>query len=210
LNGKLCPRITAKLEEIGLEAIDCVAQYAGESMFEVNTPDNKQFVVDLRRRRCGCRKWEITGISCPHAVAAILYDCGDPEDYVDECFTIEVYKKAYAPVIYPMPSEKQWVKTSHDKLEPPRGRIAPGKPKRQRRRAPDESRDPKNPNRMRKFGARMQCGKCHGLGHNKRSCPTTRSKASNSRKSGTRIVNFSFMSIMFTNEKLTYQKKNVY
>jgi hypothetical protein len=173
-------------------------------MFEVTSPKNRQFVVDLRRRRCGCRKWEITGIPCPHAVVAILYDCGDPEDYVDECFTMEVYKKAYALVIYPMPSEEQWVKTSHDKLEPPRGRITSGRPKRQRRRAPDESRDPKNPNQMRKFGARMQCGKCHGLGHNKRSYPTTRSEASNSKKSGTITVSFSFMSIMFTNEKLIF------
>jgi hypothetical protein len=97
--------------------------------------------------------------------------------------------------------------TSHDKLEPPRGRIAPGRPKRQRRRAPNESRDPKNPNRMRKFGARMQCGKCHGFGHNKRSCPMTRNEASNSRKLVSRNVSFSFMSIMFTNEKLTYEKK---
>ena len=103
-----------------------------------------------------------------------------------------------------MPSEEQWVKTSHDKLEPPRGRIAPGRPKRQMRRAPDDSRDSKNPNRMRKFGARMQCGKCHGLGHNKMSCPTTRSEASNSRKSGTTTVSFSFMSIMFTNVKLIF------
>jgi hypothetical protein len=63
-------------------------------------------VVDLCRRRCGCRKWEITRIPCPHAVAAILYDYGDPKDYVDECFIIEVYKKAYALVIYPMPSEE--------------------------------------------------------------------------------------------------------
>jgi hypothetical protein len=170
-------------------------------MFEVNTPDNKQFVVDLRRRRCGCRKWENTRIPYPHAVAIILYDCGDPEDYVDECFTIEVYKKAYTLVNYPMPSEEQWVKTSHDKLEPPRGRIALGRPKRQRRRAPNESRDPKNPNRMRKFGARMQCG---SIGHNKRLCPTTRSEASNSRKSVSRNVSFLFMSIMFTNEKLIF------
>ena len=66
----------------------------------------------------------------------------------------------------------------------------------------DKSRDPKNPNWMRKFGARMKCGKCHGLGHNKRSCPTTRSEASNSKNSGTTTVSFSFMSIMFTNEKL--------
>jgi hypothetical protein len=58
-------------------------------MFEVTSPDDRQFFVDLHKRRCGCRKWEITGIPCPHAVATILYDCGDLEDYIDECFTIE-------------------------------------------------------------------------------------------------------------------------
>jgi hypothetical protein len=55
LIGRLCPRITAKLEAIGLVAVDCIAAYASESMFEVTCLDNRQFVVDLRRRRCGCR-----------------------------------------------------------------------------------------------------------------------------------------------------------
>ncbi|XP_059438654.1 uncharacterized protein LOC132171372 [Corylus avellana] len=82
LTEKLIPRIASKLEEIGLQAVDCIAQYAGDSMFEVTCPDNRQYVVDLGRRRCGCRQWEITRIPCPHAVAAVLYDCGDPEDYV--------------------------------------------------------------------------------------------------------------------------------
>jgi hypothetical protein len=116
LTGRLCPRNAAKMKAIGLVAVDCIAAYAGESMFEVTSPDNRQFVVDLRRWRCGCRQWEIIGIPCPHAVAAILYDYGDPKDYMDKCFTIKVYKKAYAPIIYPMPSEEQWIKISHDKL----------------------------------------------------------------------------------------------
>ncbi|XP_059461899.1 uncharacterized protein LOC132190869 [Corylus avellana] len=179
LTGKLCPRIVTKLEEIGIAASDCVAVYAGEYMFEVTCPTGKQFVVDLRRKLCGCRQWEITGIPCPHAFCAILYDCGDSEDYVDECYTIERYKKAYAPIIYPMPSEEQWIKTQHDHLEPPTSRLQPGRPKKQRKRGPDESRDPKNPNRMRKFGARMRCSKCKVLGHNKRACPTNMSGASN-------------------------------
>ena len=93
LTGKLCPKIAAKLEAIGLVVVDCIAAYVGKSMFEVTCPDNRQFVVDLRRRRCGCR-------------VAILYDCGDPKDYVDECFTIEMYKKAYASIIYLMPGEE--------------------------------------------------------------------------------------------------------
>jgi hypothetical protein len=34
------------------------------------------------------------------------YDYGEPKNFVDECFTIVVYKKAYTPIIYPMPSEE--------------------------------------------------------------------------------------------------------
>jgi hypothetical protein len=55
LTVRLCPRIAAKMEAIGLVVVNCIAAYAGESMFEVNCPDNRQFVVDLCRWRCGCR-----------------------------------------------------------------------------------------------------------------------------------------------------------
>jgi hypothetical protein len=114
-----------------------------------------------------------------HAFSAILYDCDNLEDYVDECYTVETYKKAYAPIIYPMPSEEQWVKTSNDKLKPPVARVTPRRPKKLRKRAPDESRDPKNLYRMRKFGSCGKCSNYKGLGHNKRACPMTRSVADN-------------------------------
>jgi hypothetical protein len=51
---------------------------------------------------------------------------------------------------------------------PPVSRVALGRPKKVRKRQVDESRDPKNPNRMRKFGARMKCSMCKGRGHNKK------------------------------------------
>jgi hypothetical protein len=53
-------------------------------------------------------------------------------------------------------------------LEPPRGRVAPGRPKKLRKKGPYESKDLKNLNQMRKFGVRMKCGKCNGIDHNKR------------------------------------------
>jgi hypothetical protein len=62
-----------------------------------------------------------------------------------------MYKKAYTPIIYSMPSEEQQIKTSHDRLEPPTYRVTPGRPKRLRKRGVGESRDPKNLHRMRKF-----------------------------------------------------------
>jgi len=172
LTGKLCPKVVKKLESIGLDAMECVPHFAGENFFEVEAPRRLRYVVDLHKKTCGCRQWEMTGIPCAHAVSTILFDCRDPEDYVHEYYSLEMYKKAYAPLIYPMPSEEQWVHAvGHDILEPPRQRVATGRLRKLRRRCPDESRDPKNPNRIRKFGARMRCSKCVVVGHNKRACP---------------------------------------
>jgi hypothetical protein len=89
-----------------------------------------------------------------------------------------MYKKAYDPVIYLMPSKKQWVTTQHDMLEPPIARVAPGRPKKLRKMGVDESRDPKNPHKMRKFEAKTKCSKCRARGHNKRVCPINSSQVS--------------------------------
>ncbi|XP_062155259.1 uncharacterized protein LOC133863331 [Alnus glutinosa] len=105
LKGKLCPRIVEKLEAIGESASDCLSRFAGDGIFEVEQ-GRRQYAVDLRRRTCGCRKWEVTGIPCAHAHSAITFHGHKPEDYVDPCYSIEMYKKAYAPIIYPMPSEE--------------------------------------------------------------------------------------------------------
>jgi len=169
LKGKLCPRIVDKLEVIGEEATNCLSHYAGDDLFEVEQ-GRRTYVVDLRKRTCGCRKWEMTGIPCAHAHSAITFHGHKLEDYVDHCYSIEMYKKVYAPIIYPIPSEKQWILTHHSVLEPPRLRVTLGRPRKVRTRAPDESRDPKNPHRMRKFGLRGKCGYCKMLGHNSRTC----------------------------------------
>jgi hypothetical protein len=55
--------------------------------------------------------------------------------------------------------------------------VTPGRPRKGRTRAPDESRDPKNPHRKRKFGLRGKCGYCKMLGHNSRTCPRKKQPA---------------------------------
>jgi len=55
-----------KLEEIGEEAIHCLFTYAGDGLFEVEQKKKKkkekkkkkkkQYVVDLRKRTCRCKK----------------------------------------------------------------------------------------------------------------------------------------------------------
>jgi hypothetical protein len=107
LKGKLCPRILEKLEAIGEEAIDLISRFVGDGdgMFEVER-GHRMYVVNLRKRTCGCRKWEITGIPCAHAHSAITFHGHKPEDYVDNYYSIEIYRKTYAPMIYAVPSEE--------------------------------------------------------------------------------------------------------
>jgi hypothetical protein len=147
-------------------------------MFEVEE-GIRQYVVDIRNRKCGCRRWQMIGIPCAHAHSAITFHGHHPEDYVDPRYTIETHKKAYAPLIYPMPSDEQWIRTEHDVLDPPRSRLMPGRPRKARVRGPDESRVPHNPYRMRKFRLKGRCGLCNVVGHNTRTCPKKKEQASN-------------------------------
>jgi len=186
LKGKLCPRIVEKLEAIGESASDCLSRFASDGIFEVEQ-GRRQYAVNLRRRTCGCRKWEVTGIPCAHAHSAITFHGHKPEDYVDPCYSIEMYKKAYAPIIYPMPSEEQWVKTAHDVLDLPRSRLMSGGPRKARVRGPDESRVPQNPYRMRKFGLKGRCRLCKLVGHNSKTCLKKKEQASNYRQPATEV-----------------------
>ena len=167
-------QIQAKLDNEGLKSSDCVSIYAGNGLFEVECK-HQRFVVNLSKRTCGCRKWDLTGIPCQHAISAILFDGSVPEDYVHPYYTIETYMKAYEPIIYPVASMEQWRRTSIDPLEPPKDKIQRGRPKIKRKRHPSE---PKNPYKLSKAGTIIKCSECKKVGHNSRTCPSKKDKVS--------------------------------
>jgi hypothetical protein len=180
MEGRICPKIRARLDECGQDAGHCYCTYAGDGLFEV-THMEKQYVVNLVRRTCGCRQWDMTGIPCAHAICAIWSDDADPLDYVDDWYTVDMLKKAYNEIVYPMPGEDHWTKTNGEHVDPPMARIQPGRPRKVRTRGPDE---PKNQYRMRKGGVTMRCSRCRGVGHNARTCPRIRREAVNYRGDG--------------------------
>lgn len=168
----------AKLEQCGKEAREFTAHYAGDGLYEVECSYGT-FVVDLAHRTCGCMQWDMTGIPCPHAISTISHNSSKPKQYLHQYYSVENYKKAYNPMIYPVPSEDQWVRTGQDEVDPPIIRPTPGRPKKIRRRGPDE---PKNPYCIRKGGVTMRCSKCRVVGHNARTC-TRRKRVSNPSRS---------------------------
>jgi hypothetical protein len=102
-------------------------------MFEVECL-GKKIVVDVDGRTCGCRKWDVIGIPCSHAIFAILNQGGDSTEYLSEYYGNEKYFKAYDHIFYLLPSGNQWLRSNQPKIEPPKARSAPGRPKKVRQR----------------------------------------------------------------------------
>ncbi|XP_076938641.1 uncharacterized protein LOC143606914 [Bidens hawaiensis] len=69
--GLLTPTATTELQNIRTNAAHYTVQWNGGDLYQVSGRPGKQRVVDLVKRTCTCRRWELTGIPCEHVVATI-------------------------------------------------------------------------------------------------------------------------------------------
>jgi hypothetical protein len=52
--------------------------------------------VDLDKKECSCKRWQITRLPCTHALCLITSSrTRNIEDYVDDFYSVERFKKAY-------------------------------------------------------------------------------------------------------------------
>lgn len=157
------------------------------------------YVVDLDGQTCSCREWQISGIPCAHACASIHFMRKDPADFVHRyiilhnyilllvladfysilifCFlhryyTVERYIQAYQYGIQPLNGKSMWPITDGEPIKPPPYKKMPGRPKKMRKRGPEEN--PRNPSKLTRHGIQMTCSVCGVVGHNKKSCPNAK------------------------------------
>ncbi|MBA0670136.1 hypothetical protein Goklo_024217, partial [Gossypium klotzschianum] len=100
--------------------------------------ESYQYTVDLSQRICSCRSWQISGILCSHAYAAIYHLGFQPDEYLHEYYHIDTYKKAYSFPIQPINGPHDWEKIGIQLVLPPIERNMPERPKKNRRMAKDE------------------------------------------------------------------------
>ncbi|XP_074303979.1 uncharacterized protein LOC141638464 [Silene latifolia] len=78
----VCPKVQERLEIEKDKASMCKALPSRPTLFQVHIGID-HVTVDLEARTCTCKKWELTGIPCFHAVSAIFEVHGHhAEDYV--------------------------------------------------------------------------------------------------------------------------------
>ncbi|XP_008802419.2 uncharacterized protein LOC103716264 [Phoenix dactylifera] len=142
---------------------------ANKVEFEIVSSERTN-IVDIQSWCCSCRRWQIYGIPCAHAAAALL-SCGeDVRLYAQECFSIRKYREAYSQMIYPIPDRNLWKESGEGTegggnkadiiVRPPKTRRPPGRPKKKVLRIESLKR----PKRV------VQCGRCHLLGHSQKKC----------------------------------------
>ncbi|KAL3643521.1 hypothetical protein CASFOL_014336 [Castilleja foliolosa] len=168
----VCPKIKAVLLKNMKEAGEYIPMRSDEWNFQIKGMYD-QHTVDVRARSCSCRRWDLNGIPCKHAILAIWCRRENPEQYVHSCYSVASYKKAYALSIPPITGMELWPQISLEPPLPPIYKEKAGRPQRLRRRQPDEPPAPTtSSSKLKAFRRNNKCGKCGQTGHNARKCGT--------------------------------------
>ena len=93
-NTEYCPKILKKLEKIKEHSTNYNCEWSGGDKYKVTT-GTSSFIVDKNERTCSCRRWELSGIPCAHAVCAIWYHNEDPMLYLDVCYKVRIFLEIY-------------------------------------------------------------------------------------------------------------------
>jgi hypothetical protein len=151
----ICPNILRKVNKIRHATQYCHVLWNSASDFEVR--DKKwRFTVDLEQKTCSCGYWQVSGLPCRHACAA-LFTMSDDQ-----------YKATYQHVLQPVEHESAWPVSPNPRPLPPRVKKMPGRPQTKRRMDPSERVN--SSTKSSRVGVKIQCGRCKGTGHNAKSC----------------------------------------
>ncbi|KAL5548247.1 hypothetical protein UlMin_003478 [Ulmus minor] len=165
------PRILKIIEKDKALARLCHAKWAGGSTFQVTTSTQDQLVVNLSNGSCSCRRFQLIGIPCGHALHVYLPEITMSTIISTIFLQKEAYKKTYTPDIYLMPNLDRWPIVRQHVIFPHVFKKMPGRPKKIRKREPGEppaSNAP--PTKVRKFNMVMHCRNCKQSGHYYTSC----------------------------------------
>lgn len=170
----IAPRISQTLEESYEEQRNCECRWNGEDSqtgFEV-IHYGISHAVDLGKRTCSCRSWDLTGVPCAHAMSAILYMRHQPENYIAHWYTRITCEKTYHQRLQPVPGSTFWDHEGEGLVLPPDlVSKGPGKKKTARRKDADEPT--KGKTKYNRKGIQTRCSNCGVLGHSKKTCKSS-------------------------------------
>ncbi|XP_044438029.1 uncharacterized protein [Triticum aestivum] len=165
--GRLCPKIQKKLDKYVEWAKNCRVKEYGKGVFQVMSLNNT-YVVDLNMNSSECKRWELSAIPCHHAIACFRHERIEPKSMVHECYTVENYKDCNGWNLMPISDMKKWEKMHGIPVFPPIYTKVMGRPKKNRKKEPEEKQDKNGLKKISKHGVTMHYSICGAAAHNKK------------------------------------------
>jgi hypothetical protein len=164
----ICPKIRKKLARHAEMSNTCYPLPSGSGIFEVHDREWK-YVVDIAAKKCECRRWDLTGIPCSHAIACLKHERIPEDSVLPHCYSIEALQNAYSCQIFPCSDKSSWQNVGGSQVKPPKYEKKPGRPPKARKKAPHEVQGRNGP-RLSKHGVIMHCSHCGKPDHNVARC----------------------------------------
>ncbi|GKB36216.1 mutator type transposase [Tanacetum coccineum] len=144
-DGPLTPAVAKLFDKIKAASTGCTVEWNGSELYQVKGSHLEQYVVNLTQKTCSCRKWEISGIPCKHAIAAIHdmtdngFDVGIPEDWVHDSYKLQTWMNVYSHKVNPVNGRDMWSKFDcPTTLLPPTVHPQIGRPPKKRKKIKGE------------------------------------------------------------------------
>ncbi|GJW24265.1 mutator type transposase [Tanacetum coccineum] len=185
-DGPLTPAVAKLFDKIKTASTGCTVEWNGSELYQDKGSHPEQYVVNLTQKTCSCRKWEISGIPCKHAIVAIHdmidngFDVGIPEDWVHDSYKLQTWMNVYSHKVNPVNGRDMWSKFDcPTTLLPPKVHLQIGRPPKKRKKSKGEIVMVKG-NKLTRQGKTVTCSLCQAAGHNKTSCLSVASQRNES------------------------------
>jgi hypothetical protein len=162
------PKIRKKVAKNAEFANMCFASPLGQGVFLVQIKDY-QHIVDINASTCDCRRWQLTGVPCCHAISCLRSERIQPESVLTNCYSMEAYKNAYGFNIWPCEDKSKWEKVNGPEVKSLVYEKKVGRPPKSRRKQPQEVQG-KNGPRLSRHGMVIHCKYCLDANYNSAGC----------------------------------------
>lgn len=134
---------------------------ANNTIFEVND-GTLEFLVDMGKKTCACKKFQTNQIPCSHAFAVISDRYAGVYEHCSKYYTKDELFETYKETIFPLGNESTWNVPCEIKdvvVLPPVSKKKSGRPRKKRLRSFTERKIQKS-----------HCSRCGESGHYRTTC----------------------------------------
>ena len=172
--GKFSLKVSKMIESETRFRKHCTSLPGPTGEFEVSE-NGMKYAVDMRARTCSCRRWDLTGIPCRHALRIVSdhKKTYKTDNLVSHWYLTSKWQQQYSDSIKPVRGIKFWKPSGESTLHAPPREISKGRKKKPQQRIKGVNESPTKGKKVTQHARVMHCSRCGLPEHNCTKCPNS-------------------------------------